>query len=40
SRKNYAVVCSSNVNRSIMAELILRKHKMRVQSYGTGRCVR
>lgn len=38
SRKKFAVVCSSNVNRSIMAEILLQKHDMRVRSFGTGRC--
>lgn len=37
SRKKFAVVCSSNVNRSIMAEILLQKHDMRVRSFGTGR---
>ncbi|CAM9387666.1 unnamed protein product [Ectocarpus sp. 4 AP-2014] len=40
SRKSFAVVCSSNVNRSIMAEILLKEHGMRAQSYGTGREVR
>ncbi|CAM9357044.1 unnamed protein product [Ectocarpus fasciculatus] len=40
SRKSFAVVCSSNVNRSIMAEILLKEHDMRAQSYGTGREVR
>lgn len=39
SRKSFAVVCSSNVNRSIMAEILLKEHDMRAQSYGTGRYV-
>lgn len=37
SKKKFAVVCSSNVNRSIMAEILLQKHDMRVRSFGTGR---
>lgn len=37
SRRNFAVVCSSNVNRSIMAQKLLEKHDMRAKSYGTGR---
>ncbi|CBN77986.1 conserved unknown protein [Ectocarpus siliculosus] len=40
SRKSFAVVCSSNVNRSIMAEILLKEHDIRAQSYGTGREVR
>jgi len=38
SRRKFAVVCSSNVNRSIMAEILLKKHSMRARSFGTGRC--
>lgn len=38
SRRKFAVVCSSNVNRSIMAEILLKKHNMRTRSFGTGRC--
>lgn len=38
SRRKFAVVCSSNVNRSIMAEILLKKHNMRARSFGTGRC--
>lgn len=37
SKKNFAVVCSSNVNRSIMAQKLLKKNDMRAKSYGTGR---
>lgn len=37
SRRKYAVVCSSNVNRSIMAQRLLEKHDFSVKSYGTGR---
>ncbi|CAN0490424.1 unnamed protein product, partial [Laminaria digitata] len=37
SRRNFAVVCSSNVNRSIMAQILLEKNDMRAKSYGTGR---
>lgn len=37
SKKSFAVVCSSNVNRSIMAQKLLEKNDMRAKSYGTGR---
>lgn len=37
SRRSFAVVCSSNINRSIMAQKLLEKHDMRARSYGTGR---
>eukprot|EP00904_Undaria_pinnatifida_P004473 jgi/Undpi1/14026/HiC_scaffold_9.g03677.m1 len=40
SRRNFAVVCSSNVNRSIMAQILLEKNDMRAKSYGTGREVK
>eukprot|EP00903_Cladosiphon_okamuranus_P006917 g6732.t1 len=40
SKKKFAVVCSSNVNRSIMAEILLQKHDIRVRSFGTGREVK
>lgn len=39
SRRNFAVVCSSNVNRSIMAQRLLERNDFRVRSYGTGRWV-
>lgn len=37
SRRHFAVVCSSNVNRSIMAQKLLETNDMRAKSYGTGR---
>lgn len=37
SKRSFAVVCSSNINRSIMAQKLLEKHDMRAKSYGTGR---
>lgn len=40
SRYRYAVVCSSNVNRSMEAHVALFNHKLRVGSYGAGRFVR
>ncbi|CAM9733408.1 unnamed protein product [Discosporangium mesarthrocarpum] len=40
SRLSFAVVCSSNINRSIMAQKVLQENNMRVKSYGTGREVR
>lgn len=39
SRHYYAVVCSANFNRSMMAHKLMLKHGFRVKSYGTGRCV-
>lgn len=37
SKRSFAVVCSSNVNRSIMAQKLLEENDMRAKSYGTGR---
>ena len=37
SKRSFAVVCSSNINRSIMAQKLLEKNDMRAKSYGTGR---
>ena len=40
SKYNYAVVCSSNVNRSMEAHVAFFNNKLRVGSYGAGRFVR
>ncbi|CAM9518927.1 unnamed protein product [Pylaiella littoralis] len=40
SRRKFAVVCSSNVNRSIMAEILLKENNIRARSFGTGREVK
>lgn len=37
SRRMFSVVCSANFNRSMMAHKLLRDHRFRVESYGTGR---
>ncbi|CAM9269126.1 unnamed protein product, partial [Choristocarpus tenellus] len=40
SRRCFAVVCSSNINRSIMAQKVLEENAIRVRSYGAAREVR
>lgn len=37
SRRRFAVVCSANFNRSMMAHKLLKEHNFQVESYGTGR---
>lgn len=37
SRRSFAVVCSSNINRSMMAQDVLERSNMRAKSYGAGR---
>ena len=37
SRYKYAMVCSSNVNRSMEAHVALLNQRLRVNSYGAGR---
>lgn len=39
SKYHYAVICSSNVNRSMEAHVALMNEKMHVSSFGAGRCV-
>jgi hypothetical protein len=39
SRYMYAMVCASNINRSIMAHLALQKNDINCNSYGIGECV-
>lgn len=39
SKYNYAVICSSNINRSMEAHVALFNNKLQVGSYGAGRCV-
>ncbi|EGD72210.1 RNA polymerase II subunit A domain phosphatase SSU72 [Salpingoeca rosetta] len=39
-RFRYAVVCSSNQNRSMEAHLFLKQRGFNVESYGTGSCVK
>ena len=36
AKRKYAVVCSSNVNRSVMAQIVLAQHNIVADSYGTG----
>jgi hypothetical protein len=36
SKYKYAMVCSSNVNRSVMAQIALTAQKMSCDSYGIG----
>ncbi|CAM9564823.1 unnamed protein product [Ectocarpus sp. 8 AP-2014] len=40
SKRRFAVVCSANFNRSMMAHKLLKEHNFQVESYGTGREVR
>jgi hypothetical protein len=37
SKYNYAVVCSSNINRSMEAHVAFFNQRLRVASYGAGR---
>jgi len=37
SRYKYAMVCSSNINRSMEAHVALLNQRLRVNSYGAGR---
>lgn len=39
SKYHYAVICSSNVNRSMEAHVALMNDKIHVSSFGAGRCV-
>lgn len=39
SRRKFAVVCSANFNRSMMAHKLLEENRFQVESYGTGRWV-
>lgn len=39
-RYSYAMVCSSNMNRSMEAHRLLAEHGMRVASFGIGTTVR
>lgn len=36
-RRSFAVVCSSNMNRSMMAHKVLKSNNMSVRSFGVGR---
>lgn len=40
SRHAYAMVCSSNMNRSMEAHRVLAARRLRVRSFGTGTSVR
>lgn len=37
SKRRFAVVCSANFNRSMMAHKLLQENNFQVESYGTGR---
>lgn len=37
SRRKFAVVCSANFNRSMMAHKLLQENRFHVKSFGTGR---
>ncbi|CAM9315254.1 unnamed protein product [Pylaiella littoralis] len=40
SKRRFAVVCSANFNRSMMAHELLQKHNFQVESYGTSKDLR